>query len=199
MNVSAVILAGGQSRRMGQDKAWILFQGRPLLRAAVELLRSLPIREILVAGRVGQDYSSMGCRTVLDRQPGLGPLSGIESALRQARFPRVLVLPVDLPCMTAECLGELLAACKGDRGAVASLQEDWQPLVAVYPARCHAEASIQLAHGDYAVRHFVAACLRRKEVALWPVPFHFTACFRNCNAPADLAAVRDSRPLAHRL
>src|SRR5580765_4688037 len=97
MNLSAVILAGGESRRMGKDKGWLEVDGQPLLARALSTLRDSGINEILISGRAGIDYSSLHYPVLLDLEPGCGPLSGIERALEAARAPLLLVLAVDLP------------------------------------------------------------------------------------------------------
>src|ERR1051325_1673089 len=108
MDLSAVILAGGRSRRMGRDKAWLEFRGRPLIVRAVELARGLGVREIFISGRAEVDYSQLNCRVLLDEQPGLGPVAGIERALQAAEAPLLLVLAVDLPRMTPDFLNQLI-------------------------------------------------------------------------------------------
>lgn len=112
MRLSAVILAGGQSSRMGCDKAWVEFEGRPLIALAVEKVRDLRVNEIFISGREGVDYGALNCPVLLDLEPGFGPLGGIERALRDCASPLLLVLAVDLPRMTARFLGNL-AACAG--------------------------------------------------------------------------------------
>ena len=69
MNFSAVILAGGQSRRMGQDKAWLEVGGQPLITRALTVLRAAGIQEIFVSGRAGVDYSALRCPVLLDLHP----------------------------------------------------------------------------------------------------------------------------------
>ena len=76
MNLSAVILAGGESRRMGQDKAWLEVGGQSLLARAVSTVRDSGIKEILISGRPGADYSTLRRPVLLDLEPGYGPLSG---------------------------------------------------------------------------------------------------------------------------
>lgn len=186
MQLSAVILAGGQSKRMGRDKAWVRCEGKPLLQATLEKIHSLGIQEVFISGRNDQDYSGFNCRVLLDLAPGLGPISGIERTLRVSASPFVLVLPVDLPRMTVECLQELVSSCDRLTGTVARLKGEVQPLVAVYPTRCHTYAVLNIARRDYAVRQFVSACLRERAVKLFRVPSRYAACFKNCNAPQDL-------------
>src|SRR5215471_18172273 len=100
MNLSAVILAGGESSRMGRDKAWVELDGQPLLEHALMTVRSSGISEIFISGRAGTDYSRLRCPVLLDRESGSGPLAGIERALETTQAALTLVLAVDLPRMT---------------------------------------------------------------------------------------------------
>src|ERR1041384_571654 len=92
MNFSAVILAGGASRRMGRDKAWVEVAGESLLSRAVATVRRAGASEVLISGRPGVNYSTLEARVLFDGKPGQGPLGGIEQALAVANFPLVLVL-----------------------------------------------------------------------------------------------------------
>ena len=75
MKFSAVILAGGRSSRMGQDKAWLPIDGQPLLARQISLVRELDPVELLISGRSGTDYRSLGCRVLTDGFPDAGPLA----------------------------------------------------------------------------------------------------------------------------
>ena len=99
-----VVLAGGQSRRMGQDKAQLMLDGRSLLQRAVDLLQSIGVTDIVVSGE------RHGYRWVADSTPGGGPLAGLCSVMQRHQGERLLVLPVDMPLLDAEMLGWLLSA-----------------------------------------------------------------------------------------
>src|SRR5262245_32253819 len=96
---------------MGRDKAWVEFEGEPLIVRAVNTLRSIGIRNVFVSGRKECDYSKLNCPILIDLKPGIGPLSGIERALHHANTPLLLVLAVDLPRMSARFLKKLTSDC----------------------------------------------------------------------------------------
>jgi molybdenum cofactor guanylyltransferase len=133
MSFSAVILAGGQSKRMGRDKASLPFDGQPLLARQIEIIRELAPSEIFISGRAGSDYVSFGCPVLTDRFPDAGPLAGIERALAITASPLLLVLAVDMPHITAELLRRLAAGCAGEIGMIPRHQERIEPLAAYYP------------------------------------------------------------------
>jgi molybdopterin-guanine dinucleotide biosynthesis protein A len=187
MNLTAVILAGGESRRMGRDKAWVPFEGKPLLQLAVERLQALGVAEILISGRAGQDYSALKRPVLFDLEPGYGPMGGIERALHETASPLVLVLAVDLPHMSVDFLQKLAGSCDRLTGAVPRLNGSIEPLAAIYPKRCHAFAFAAIAKSQYAVRDFAAACLRERAVRIFPVHGTDKACFANWNCPSDVS------------
>jgi molybdenum cofactor guanylyltransferase len=186
MNMSAVILAGGQSRRMGQDKAWVEFDGQPLITRALSTVRSSGITEIFVSGRAGTDYSSLGCPVLLDREGGLGPLAGIERALGATTASLMLVLAVDLPRMTAAFLRKLADRCDPLTGAIPKLGGRLEPLAAIYPRRCRDVARDCLLGGQRAARDFAEVCLRERTVKTFEVPPDDVQCFDNWNSPSDI-------------
>ncbi|MBO5544062.1 MAG: molybdenum cofactor guanylyltransferase [Firmicutes bacterium] len=136
--VSAIILAGGRSSRMGTDKAKLKQGDQTLLELMAEKLRRLGISEIVVSGCPD---CPEGTSYVPDLIPDKGPLSGIHAGLRQIRHRSALVLPVDMPLIQEETLRLLVQAHvnTGD-GSLCSpitaltLNGDLEPLIAVYDA-----------------------------------------------------------------
>jgi len=191
MECSALILAGGESRRMGRDKAWLELDGRPLIERAVERLRRLGIREILISGRAGEDYSALNCPVLLDRAPGLGPLGGIERGLRECTTHMLLVLAVDLPRMSPAFLIKMQQASDHLIGVVPELNGRLEPLAAIYPQRCHTLALAALARAQLSVRDFATACLRDQAVRIYPVTERDAPEFLNWNRPDDFVPDRD--------
>lgn len=99
IKMSAVILAGGQARRMnGQDKGLILYHDRPLVTYALEAVNNVCEDVMISANRNLSQYQSLGYRVVSDQYTGFnGPLAGIQSAMIAAKEPYLLVLPCDSP------------------------------------------------------------------------------------------------------
>ena len=188
MNISAVILAGGESSRMGRDKAWLKLNGQPLITRALSIVRAAGIEEIYISGRAGADYSALRCPILLDREPGTGPLAGIERALDATQAPLMLVLAVDLPNMTAAFLRKLADRCAPLTGAIPKLKGQLEPLAAIYPKRCHFIVRDHLLKCRIAARDFAEACLRERAVRTYAVARSDVRCFDNWNTPSDTAA-----------
>jgi len=192
--LSAVILAGGASSRMGRDKAWVESAGKPLIQLAVEKVRELGIQEIFISGRADGDYRALHLPVLFDLEPGFGPLGGIERGLRHCSQPLLLVLAVDLPHMSVAFLRKLVTQCDRLTGAVPRLRGELDPLAAVYPKRCHAFAFSAITKAQLAAHDFVTACVREHAVRLFSVSPADTPCFVNCNTPADVAACTSAMP-----
>jgi molybdopterin-guanine dinucleotide biosynthesis protein A len=186
MNLSAVILAGGESRRMGRDKAWVELDGQPLIAHVIEKVRALGVAEIFISGRNDADYSKLRLPVLHDIEPGFGPLGGIERGLRECQSPLLLVFAVDLAQMTTAYLHSLHAACDELTGAVPKLRGELEPLAAIYPRRCHAIAANFLTQSRRSARDFAEACHREHAVRFVRVSGGFSHCFANWNLPADV-------------
>ena len=93
-----VVLAGGLSSRMGENKANLMRKDTDMLSFSKQLLTDIGIREIVVSGN---DYQ------VPDLVADAGPVAGIYSVLQKYRPAAILALPVDLPLMTAAALKQL--------------------------------------------------------------------------------------------
>jgi len=185
MKFSAVILAGGRSQRMGEDKAWLMLDGKPLAARQVELARALGAEEVFISGRAGADYSALECRILHDRVTDAGPLAGIESALFAMSTPLLLVLAVDMPKMSAAPLRTLLVCSTETRGAVPRFTAGVEPLAAIYPRSALKIAQDLLSAQRHAARSFADRCVEFDLAAFIDLPEEHSACFANWNSPAD--------------
>ncbi len=198
----AFILAGGQSSRMGQDKALILLAGVPLIEHACKLLGSAGL-EPRIAG-VQSDLSAFA-PTLPDEptQSSRGPLSGICSALRNTSAPFALFVPVDLPFLPSSLLANLLhhAAVTQCAIAVSSLAGFIQTLPAVIATAALPSLQASLDSKDRnALRAFHAAADSvARPISVLPIELLLQAgqvssphafppefWFLNINAPEDL-------------
>ncbi len=186
MNFSAVILAGGQSRRMGRDKAWLPLDGQPLLARQIELVRELAPEELFISGRSDTDYTRLGCPVLTDEFTDAGPLAGIATGLAAASAPLVLVLAVDMPDMTSAALRRLLELCTPGVGVVPRVNRRVEPLTAFYPKAAAPLAENLLKRQLRAAHAFAELCKQDGLVALHDVELMDWKCFANWNSPADL-------------
>ena len=182
--VSAIILAGGRSSRMGTDKARLRLGGKTLLDLTVEKIRHLGISDIVISGCAdcpeGTSYAP-------DLIPGKGPLSGIHAGLRQIRNRSSLVLPVDMPLIPEEVLKLLITAHGCDPITALTLDGRMEPLVAVYDASLAQDCEKILQEEKHSPRRLC------DKYGYHPVPYTGDpALLINCNTPEEFAYVQEA-------
>lgn len=177
---SAVLLAGGHSRRMGRDKALLDAGGRTLLEHQLATLQRLNPAEVLLSCRCDQDYPACGVRIVRDKHVDCGPLGAIASCLEECQTNRLIVLAVDMPAMTAAYLRELLGF-----GPASVIPEQaggrLEPLSAVYSRALLPSARECLARRDFALRPWIRSALALGSALACPVPSDQAPLFTNWN------------------
>lgn len=134
--VAAAILVGGQSRRMGRDKATLRLGGQTVLERLVASVTAAVDGPLALVGRAGElarlDGLAPGAERVCDRDDRpRSALAGIEAALVWSRRPRVLLLACDLPLVPVAVLRALVAPTEADIVAVPGGRR-LEPLLAVY-------------------------------------------------------------------
>jgi molybdenum cofactor guanylyltransferase len=147
-NLTLAILAGGQSRRMGQDKAWMLLAGKPLIQHVIDNLAPLHTAETLVITRHPAHYRHLPVRAISDLIPNCGPLGGLHTALTLAQHEQVALVGCDMPFADAALFARLctLLAETGADVAVPRWHDQPEPLHAVYYRRALPSIEAQL-HG----------------------------------------------------
>lgn len=182
---TGVVLAGGQSSRMGRDKALIEIDGMTLLDRAIELLRP-HTREILVMGDPAK-YAPAHATVIPDEQPGLGPLGGITTALARARYVRLLVVACDMPNLNDRLLGHLkIELDKGFDVVVPKYDDKIEPLAAAYHR--HAIETFQACLKENVLK--MSEAIARVNTSFLPVEPGSNSwpagLFHNLNALTDL-------------
>ena len=131
--LSIVIQAGGESRRMGSDKALLPFLGQPLILRPINRLAAIA-DEILVTSNQPENYHFLGFTPLPDLLPGMGALGGLYTALSSARYPYVAVVACDMPFANANIiefeLKRLLET--GADAVVPRLEAGIEPFHAIY-------------------------------------------------------------------
>lgn len=168
MNFSTILLAGGQSSRMGTDKARLTLLEQPLWQHQYQLARQLGCSDILIS------HPQLGTP---DRMPGYGPLSGLDTLLPLCRENRVLVLAIDMPVLGSHCLHTLLRA---GRSASAYYRDHMLPCVLQRTTALlqHIEEQLQPA-GQHSLRQLLQVCNAVTLPCAWPQQFI------NTNTPAE--------------
>jgi molybdopterin-guanine dinucleotide biosynthesis protein A len=186
MTFAAVLLAGGESRRMGRDKATMNFGGQPLWQRQLQMLRGLRPQSVMVSARTAPDWLPGDAQLLLDDAPSRGPLSGLTKAFAAIETTHLLVLAVDLPFMTAEELSRSLEFATEYCGAVPIIGGRAEPLAAVYSAEAIADFRGALAGSDFSLQSIVWKLAAAGKVTLRSVPEADAYLYQNWNQKGDV-------------
>ncbi|MBZ5687108.1 MAG: molybdenum cofactor guanylyltransferase [Acidobacteriia bacterium] len=186
-DVSAFILAGGKSTRMGTDKAFVLLEGRTLLARMLDLARQLTSNVHIIG-----DPTKFApfAPTIEDIFPGCGPLGGIHAALRSSPTDLNAILAVDVPFVSRALLDYFISRAKRCTANVilARAAGGFQPLCAIYRRPFADAAEDALRAGHYKIDALFAPTTTQviEEAELEASGFS-PRIFRNLNTPEELA------------
>ncbi len=189
--VSAIIQAGGQSRRMGRDKALIDYHGRPLLAHVIDTLHQLSDDVIVVSNRsdsYGPIVRLLAARLVPDYEPPSGPLGGLAAGLAAMKHDLAVVVACDMPLLNLDLLRYLIERAGSVDAVVPLTGDQYEPLHAVYRRTCLAAIQRRLANDQRRVTSFFdevrVAAIPEAE---WRVLDPAGRSLSNLNTPDDLA------------
>jgi molybdenum cofactor guanylyltransferase len=187
VSVSAAIMAGGKSKRMGQDKAWIELDGEPLIKRVAGVLAEVADEVIVVAN--DPRYETLGLKVVRDRYPQGGALGGIATGVGAAAHDTVLVAACDMPFLSAE-LWRLLLGHAGEADVVIPrVGAEYETMHALYTKACLPHMARAIAENRLRVISFFDAVSVKaiEEPELRAVDPTLRA-FTNVNTPEELAS-----------
>lgn len=193
MAFSAVLLAGGESRRMRTDKATLIFRGEPLWQRQIDTLRDAAFEKIFLSARAECAWRPRDVELLLDDPPSRGPLSGIAAALARSSTSHLLALAIDMPLMTASHLRYLCSLAAPGSGIIPLIGERAEPLAAIYPAEAVHDFAAALKRSDFALQPLVRRLMAEGKMHALQVRRDEQSLYRNLNEPVDLAAIEFAR------
>ncbi|MFN2541167.1 MAG: molybdenum cofactor guanylyltransferase [Chthoniobacterales bacterium] len=186
MNITAVLLAGGESRRMGVDKATLLFRGKPLWQVQLDSLQKLHPCEILLSARNDPEWRPNDLHFVADTPPSRGPLSGLTAALGHVRTTHLVAVAIDMPFMTTDYLRSLCDLIAPGCGVLPMINDRAEPLAAIYPNEAHVDLAGALLDGDLSLQPVTARLVAAGKLRAIAVAESDKRLFANLNEPTDL-------------
>lgn len=186
MTLTALLLAGGLSSRMGSDKALLKICRCPMWLRQLEVLRELNADETWISARSHPDWCPDGVPVVCDAEPSRGPLSGLAAAFERLKTTHLLVLAMDLPRITPRQLKALWKKAEPGVGVVPFNSTYFEPLAAIYPREAGPAAMKALARNELSLQRWVECLEREGLIRRDKVPPTEMASFANVNSPDDL-------------
>jgi molybdenum cofactor guanylyltransferase len=189
MKISAVLFAGGESRRMGKEKATLLFRGKPLWQIQLETLGKLEPKEIFVSARTDPVWRPADVHFVADDPPSRGPLSGLAASLARMRTKHLLSLAIDMPFIAGTYLRFLCDGIEPHRGVIARIDDRFEPLAAVYPQEASADCHRALSSTDFSLQTLATHLVVAGKLRVIPITEDKRKFFLNLNELSDVAAL----------
>lgn len=186
------VLVGGNSSRMGRDKALLEFQGSTFVGRVAECVRQAAGNVTLIGPP--ERYRELGYNVIADRTAGLGPLGGVYTALQATHSEWNLIVACDMPLVTLELLRALLDDAESGASTadcVIAEHEDpvnpgealIEPLCAVYQRRCATAARRAIDRNILKMHEFVSTLRLRKHAVA------DAAALKNVNTPPEWSAL----------
>ncbi len=186
MKVTGIILAGGKSSRMGADKGLQELCGKPLIYYAIQSLSELC--STIIISTSSDAYQSFGYKTVADEIPGIGPMGGIYSALKQSKTEKNLVLSCDLPFASVELITFILKNSEGCQVAVPwQGNQHYEPLCGFYHLSILDQMQDFIQNGNYKLPDLFEEISINRLVINSGLDCYKDNLFLNVNSKHDLA------------
>lgn len=184
--LTVAVMAGGKSSRMGQDKSFVPFNGRPLIETVLARVAGLGQETLLVTNNLAA-YAHLGLPMFSDMIADCGPLGGIYTAVACASHPHILIVACDMPWLNRDLLRYLI----GLRETADVIVPRWgkypEPLHAIYSKACLPAIWERLEARELKITGFFAQVavryVERSEIMLWD---ENGRCFTNLNTPEEL-------------
>lgn len=192
--VTAIVLVGGGSRRMGRNKALEVLEGRTLLQRVLDAVRPLATEILIVAAR-GQDTrwlpAADDIQSIVDAFPQKGPLVGVCTGLLAARSAYCIAVACDMPFLSTGLLRRMMEVAPGYDAVVPRADGRAQALHAVYARTCLGPMRSALEQGHGGLQEVIATLKVRwlddSEMRQWDPAM--LSCF-SVNTQADLERAR---------
>ena len=184
-NVTGIILAGGKSSRMGTDKGLLQLCGKHIVGYAIEALSGICNR--IIISSTSDAYQSLGYEVIADEIPGIGPMGGVYSALKESKTEKNLILSCDLPFVSKELLEHILSHGEGYQVAVPwQGNQHYEPLCGFYDLSILDKLGEFIREGNYKLPDLFDEISINKLIINDRLSFYHENLFLNVNSKHDL-------------
>ena len=191
--VTGVLLAGGKSQRMGEDKRYLLVGERTLLERCLETLQTVFQHVVIVIAQDSAPLERVTSPVIRDLIPDCGSLGGLYTGLKQASTEHVFVVACDMPFLNPHVIRHFVNLRAQADIVIAKLSNGLHPMHAVYGKPCLPSLEQMIAVRNFKIQDLASQPALRVRVV---TPADLAAIdpsarsFHNVNTPADLDAAR---------
>jgi molybdopterin-guanine dinucleotide biosynthesis protein A len=180
-----VILAGGENRRFGSEKALVRLGDKLLIERILDSLKTA-LDEVVIITNSPRIYEHLGCTLLCDEIPGKGCLGGLYTGLRYSRGGSIFAVACDMPFLNGEFIKYMVGRSEG-YDVVIPRTEALQPMHAIYSANCLPHMEDLMRRGNLKILDFFHK-VRMKEIGPQDVARFDRRgiMFYNINTPQDL-------------
>ena len=185
-DITGIILSGGKSSRLGQEKGLATFNGKPLVSYAINVLQPVCGKLIISANNQIEEYKKYGYDVVQDEVSGVGPMGGILACLKKSVSRFNIILSCDTPFINTGLFGYLLSFAEYYQVIVPKHDGFIEPLCAIYSTNVLWELQNAIDRGNYRMHDFFTK-VAFKAVSIKPDLHFFTDdLFVNINTSREL-------------
>lgn len=183
--LTAFILAGGKSQRMGQDKAACKIGDETFISAIAKKLNKVADEVILVSN--DSEHDKFQLKRIPDVYPHQGPIAGIHAALTFTTTENNLILSCDVPLISSELIQKLLIEKNQEDVIYLATEKDEMPLIGLYKKSCTAYFQNKLESNELRLMKALAG-LNSRKIVIAPEDEY---CIKNINTPEDLKQINN--------
>ncbi|MDY7030849.1 MAG: molybdenum cofactor guanylyltransferase [Thermodesulfobacteriota bacterium] len=198
--MTGVILAGGRSKRIGRNKAFLEINGKKIIDRIVDIFK-VTFHEVILVTNTPLEYLNLDLRIVTDLIPDKGALGGIYTGLFYASSQHIFVSACDMPFPNREFIDHIISKADDFDVVVPHSEDGFQPLHSVYSKRCMRHMETLMKSDRLKITEFYRK-VRVREMNVKEIrPFDPDGTlFFNINTPEDLErAMSNTDPIAERL
>ncbi|MEN8120726.1 MAG: molybdenum cofactor guanylyltransferase [Bacteroidota bacterium] len=187
--ITGIILCGGKSSRMGQNKALLEINGKYIISYAIEMLQ--PFCDEIIISTNTKELDFLGHKTVKDIYDNIGPISGIFSALLKSKNNKNVILSCDTPFINSLLITEMFSYLHDHDIVIPEFKGYLQPMTGVFKKDALPVISHEIQNGNYIPPRIFEKCNLKKFRIDERSMFYHEHLFFNVNSPEDYSKAQE--------
>ncbi|PCJ23670.1 MAG: molybdenum cofactor guanylyltransferase [Flavobacteriales bacterium] len=179
-NRTAIILAGGKSTRMNEDKGLVLLNGKAMIQYVIDAVHPLVEDVIIIAN--DEVYNYLGFKVYKDIIKGKGPLAGIQTGLHYSKNDENIILSCDIPYVTSELITYLIDKSKNHEITIPEKENRSHQLIGIFSKSCEESFSVSLEKDQLKLLN----AFKNLNLNIVDANHFDKKIFTNINSPSDL-------------